>query len=438
MHRTAAIVAQGDEIVIGQTLDTNSKWIAARLLELGVVPIEHVSLPDDRAAIASAIGRLAARVDLIVCSGGLGPTSDDLTRVAVADATQDTLVLDEVAIAEIRAWFASKGRAMNVLNESQALRPSRAAMLPNAFGTAPGIHATLGACDVFCLPGPPRELMPMFDRLVVPKLRPDPERTVRVKVLHTIGLGESEIALRLRDWRDGDLMARDRMPLVGTTASNSVVSCRVRYEGPLPGPEAERLVARDVATIRSLIAEAIFGEGEETLPSVIVRMLAERRQTVTTIESCTGGLIATQLTDVAGASGVFRLGLVTYANVAKMEQAGAPPELFKDSAGSRAPGAVSAEVATAMAEGGRKRAGADFALAVTGVAGPSGGTPEKPVGTVFIALARASGITEVRKFAFTGDRAAIREWAARAALAMLYLDMVGRRAVKLLRQVELG
>lgn len=435
MHRTAAIISQGDEIVIGQTLDTNSKWIAAHLLDRGIVPVEHVSLPDDRAAIASTLTRLAGRVDLILCSGGLGPTADDLTRFALCDATNDTLVEDSDALAQITAWFASRGRAMNDLNKVQAQRPSRASFLPNDFGTAPGIRSRIGRCDVFCLPGPPRELFPMFDRLVAPLLEPDQARTVRVRVLHTIGLGESEIASRFRDAPGGDLMARDRSPLVGTTASNSVVSCRIRYEGPLSALDAGQQIARDEAAICALISEAIFGEDDDTLASVIVRTLGERSQTIATIESCTGGLVASQITDIAGASEVFRMGWVTYANETKMREVGVPESLFKDSASSKAPGAVSPEVALAMAQGGLKSASADYAIAITGIAGPSGGTPDKPVGTVFVALASRTQAPDVRRFAFTGDRGAIREWSARAALATVWLNLADRRGVRLLRQV---
>jgi nicotinamide-nucleotide amidase len=435
MHRTAAIISQGDEIVIGQTLDTNSKWISAQLLDRGIVPIEHVSLPDDRAAIAATLTRLASRVDLILCSGGLGPTADDLTRFALCDATNDTLVEDADALGQITAWFASRGRAMTDLNKVQAQRPSLAAFLRNDFGTAPGIRSRIADCDVFCLPGPPRELVPMFERLVVPLLQADPSRTVRVRVLHTIGLGESEIAARFGDAPGGDLMARDRSPLMGTTASNSVVSCRIRYEGSLPSPEADKLIARDEASIRALISEAIFGEDDDTLASVIVRTLRERSQTVATVESCTGGLVASQITEIPGASEVFRTGWITYANETKSREVGVPDSLFQDSINSPAPGAVSPEVALAMAQGGLKEAGADYALAITGIAGPGGGTAEKPVGTVFVALASTSLLPDVRRFAFTGDRSAIREWSARAALAMLWLNLSGRRGVRLLRQV---
>lgn len=438
MHRTAAIISQGDEIVIGQTLDTNSKWIAARLLELGIVSVEHVSLPDDRNAIAGAFRRFASQVDLIICSGGLGPTADDLTRFALADAMNDSLVDDADALRQIAEWFAARGRAMNELNKVQAQRPTRAAMLPNDFGTAPGIWAKVGNADVVCLPGPPRELVPMFEQLVQPRLKADTTRTVRVRVLHTIGLGESDIALRFRGASGGDLMARDRSPLVGTTASNGVVSCRVRYEGTLPPEEAEKLLDRDEAIIRSLIGEAIFGSGNDTLASVIVRTLKERNRTVATVESCTGGMAAALLTDVPGASDVFRSGWVTYANDVKTREVGVSAELFNSENGkghSKAPGAVSPEVALAMAQGGMREAGADYAIAVTGIAGPGGSSSEKPVGTVFIACVTRQGEPDVRRFAFTGDRGAIREWSARAALAVLWLTLSGRRDVRLLRQV---
>ncbi|MFO0861655.1 MAG: CinA family nicotinamide mononucleotide deamidase-related protein [Phycisphaerales bacterium] len=438
MHRIAAIISQGDEIVIGQTLDTNSRWIAARLLAAGISPVEHVSLPDDRIAIATTLARLSGKVDLILCSGGLGPTADDLTRFALADVLEDTLVEDAESLHQIEAWFAARGRQMVDLNKVQAMRPTTATMLPNLHGTAPGIRARLGRCDIFCLPGPPRELAPMFESLVLPHLEPDRTRTVRVRVLHTIGLGESEIAGRFRAAPGGDLMDRNRSPLVGTTASNSIVSCRIRYEGPLSSSEADSLVARDEATIRSLIGEAIFGEDEDTLASVIVNTLKARRQSVATVESCTGGLIASQLTDIAGASEVFRSGWVTYANETKVREVGVPETLFKDSPGSHAPGAVSAQVAHEMALGGARQADADFAIAVTGIAGPGGGSAEKPVGTVYVAIAGRGCDPDVRRFAFTGDRVAIREWSARAGLAMLWLTLSNRRSVKLLRQVEVA
>lgn len=421
--------------MIGQTLDTNGRWIANRLMDRGIVPIEHLTLPDDREAIAAAFSRLATRVDVIVCSGGLGPTADDLTRFALADATGDELVQDAEALAQIQAWFSSRGRPMNVLNRVQAMRPSRATFFDNEFGTAPGIHARLGNCDVFCLPGPPGELGPMFERCVVPLLRPDLARTVRVRVLHTIGLGESEVALRLERSARGDLMARGRMPLVGTTASKSVVSCRIRYEGPLGGSEADELIARDEAEIRSILGKAVFGEEDDTLATVLVRALRRRSQTLATVESCTGGMLASQITDVPGASDVYRSGWITYSDSTKMREVGVSPKLFKNGMNPGAPGAVSAEVATAMAEGGLREADADYALAITGIAGPTGGSADKPVGTVYIALCGKAVAPDVRRFGFLGDRSAIREWAARAALAILWLNVSEQREIKLLRQV---
>jgi nicotinamide-nucleotide amidase len=352
----------------------------------------------------------------------------------------DVLVEDAEALEQITAWFAARGRPMNELNKVQAQRPSRGTMISNEFGTAPGIVARIAGAgggdgaDVFCLPGPPRELTPMFERSVRPLLRPDPSRTVAVRVLHTIGMGESDIAQRFRGAPGGDLMARGRVPLVGTTASNGVVSCRIRYEGPLAADGARELLDRDERAIRSMIGEAVFGVGDDTLASVILRTLREHAQTLTTVESCTGGMVCAMITDVPGASDVYKRGWVTYSNEAKIAEVGVGAELFRSEANPGAPGAVSPEVALAMARGGLREAGADYAVSVTGIAGPGGGSKEKPVGTVFIALACREGAPDVRRFAFVGDRGAIREWSARAALAMVWLSLSGRRSVRLLRE----
>lgn len=435
-HRTAAIISQGDELTLGQTLDTNSQWLAQQLLERGIVPREHVTLPDDRAAIAGAFRRLAGEVDVIICSGGLGPTADDLTRHALADAAGDELVEDGVALEQIKAWFRGRGREMPPLNNVQALRPSRGSSIENKHGTAPGLLATLRvgerACDVFCLPGPPRELFPMWAASVVPALRPSV--TVRTLALHTIGLGESDVATAL-----GALMQRDSVPLVGTTASGGIVSVRIRYEGDADGATADAIIARTRATVRERVGRFVFAEGPGPvgykLAEAVIDALRTRGERVSVVESCTGGMLGSMLADVPGASDVFVGGWITYSNEMKQRQVGVAEGLFKSSENAAAPGAVSAEVAMAMARGGWERAGVHHALAITGVAGPGGGTPEKPVGTVWVGLASQDGFAEARRFNMAGDRGAVREWGARAALAMLW-HRLHRSEVKMLREVE--
>lgn len=437
-HRTAAIISQGDEIVIGQTLDTNGKWLAERLMEHGVLPVEHVSLPDDARAIRDALTRLAARVDLILCTGGLGPTADDLTRQALADALSEPLVEDPDALAQIEAWFKGRGRDMPPINGVQALRPRSAASLRNDHGTAPGLAATLGRADVFCMPGPPRELFPMFAAFVAPALRPPADAVVRSWTIHTIGLGESDVATRLGQGPGGtDLMSRDRPVLVGTTASGGVVSVRIRTSAA-SAPLADAAVAATVAQVRALLAEHAFADGpgaaghpHEALPAAVLASLRTSSRTLAVVESCTAGLLGSMLGDIAGASDVFLGGAITYANAAKTALAGVPEAVFT------AHGAVSRPCAEAMARGGLERLAATDCLAITGIAGPGGGTPDKPVGTVWIALARRAGpevLMDARRFNMASDRRSVREWAARSALAMLWLHERGTPAARLLRQ----
>lgn len=416
-HATAAVLSVGDELTLGQTLDTNSRWISTRLSELGVAVLEHATVPDDGPAQRGAIERLAARVDLLVCSGGLGPTSDDLTRQALASAMGETLVVDEAALGQIRAWFAGRGAMMPEANAVQALRPASGRSLPNDRGTAPGIAARVGACDVVCLPGPPRELHPMFEREVPAMLRPAPGRVIRTRTLPTFGMGESAVAAAL-----GPLMDRARATLVGTTASEGIVTCRLRYEGPGTPELAEGLLDETEREVRALLGPAVLrtGGGSESLVEVVAALLTQHKATVCTVESCTGGLLGAALTGVAGSSGFFAGGLLTYSNALKASLAGVDPAVIERE------GAVSGAVALAMARGGLGRTGAGHALAITGIAGPGGGSEAKPVGTVWIAhLEGASGRVDLRRFRFGGDRGAVRAAACRSALGMLRLRLLG-------------
>lgn len=418
--RHAAILALGDELVLGQTTDTNSAWVAARLTERGVRVREHLTLPDDFDAITAALGRLIGTVDLIVTTGGLGPTADDLTRDVLAEVAGEDLVVDQTALEQIRAYFAGRGREMPPRNEVQAQRPRSARCLPNEHGTAPGLvthiggKESAGGSDVLCLPGPPHELAPIFEREIGSVLRPDPGRTVAVRVIPTFGLGESSLADRL-----GELMSRDRNPLVGTTASQGVVTCRVRYEGP--PQDAERALDETERAIRDRVGVAALrtGAGPEPLGAAVGELLRERGQTLGTVESCTGGLLGAMITFLPGSSDHYAGGAVTYADALKSGVVGVPDGLLREH------GAVSAEVAQAMAGGGLGVTGADHALAITGIAGPAGGSPDKPVGTVWIALAsRGEARPDARRFLFAGGREGVRVWAARSALGMLRLRLL--------------
>lgn len=429
-HRSAAVLSIGDELTLGQTLDTNSRWIATRLVQLGVHVREHATVSDDQGRIASAMRRLAASGDLLICTGGLGPTADDLTRPALAESLDETLIEDGAALDAIRAWFAGRG-GMPESNRVQALRPPSARALENTNGTAPGLAARIGGTDVYCLPGPPHEMRPMFERFVTPGIRPEPGRITRSRLILTFGLGESRVAERL-----GELMDRTRgeagVVLVGTTASLGVVTCRLRVSAPTPA-EAATALDQTESEINRRLGDAVFDRrdphaGDETetadaLPRTIVRLLRERGERLAVVESCTGGLLGAEITSIPGSSAVFVGGWMTYSNGWKTAMVGVPPAVLESD------GAVSEACAKAMAQGGLERArtagGADHTLAITGIAGPEGGSPDKPVGTVWIARASKGGSIEARRFRFKGDRNAVRAWAARSALGMLRLHLAG-------------
>ena len=458
-HATAAILSIGDELVLGQTLNSNSKWLAARLAELGIATREHVTVPDDLESHVAAIRRLATSVDIVISSGGLGPTLDDLTREAMAKVCGEPLIEDADSLAQIQAYFRVAGRTMADNNRIQALRPKSATALRNSSGTAPGIFATIHATmnadassasvprlvEVACLPGPPSELMPMFDAEVVPQLRLPTDRRVLTRAVPCFGVGESDLAARL-----GPLMQRDHEPLVGTTASGGVVTCRIRYEGALSLDEATKRMDATEREVRDRAGPFALGEADSTLPRAAIAALKASRRTLGVVESCTGGLLSASMTDVPGSSAVFVGGLITYANQLKVALAHVDPVLVSDAG----PGAVSQQVARAMALGGLDRLNCDDCLAITGIAGPDGATPardadmnhaarpEKKVGLVYIALARRhpetqSTTVEVRKFQMRDDRAAIRDWSAKVALMMLLLSHRAQQGVTLLREVPL-
>jgi len=425
-HDCAALLSTGDEVVLGQIADTNARFLAQQLVERGVMPTEHAAVPDDLDALTDAIERLATRVPLIIMTGGLGPTDGDLTRPALARVLGCTLVEDPAARMGLETWLARRNRAVNERQLRQAQRPSApgSACLPNAFGTAPGLHVVIQRAgrtiDLFALPGPPGELRAVFAAQVLPLLRPPPVgHTVRTRLLHVIGIGEADAVTKL-----GDLTKRTAMPLAGITASGAVLTIRIRYQGSLSVAEADSAIDEREATVRAALSDMVFATGNATLPSTVLDLLKSQARTLATVESCTGGLIGEHLTAIPGSSAAYAGGWVTYSNAMKQSQVAVSTDLLAQH------GAVSAQVATAMARGGLAAAQSHHALAVTGIAGPDGGSAAKPVGTVYIAHAFKSPVGEitcdVRHFLFTGERDEIRLRAARMALAMLYFNLVGR------------
>lgn len=421
-HRTAVIVATGDELILGQRQDTNSPALARELLALGVKTVTFETVGDDRVRLFDVLSRRARECDLILITGGLGPTDDDLTREALGDVLGERdLIRDPDAERWIDAWFAARGRTVTPGARRMALRPRSARALNNTVGSAPGLAAVVGRADVICLPGPPAEMRDVFDRHVRPMIRPDAGETIATRILPTIGLGESEVARRL-----GDLMARDRNPLIGTTASNAIVTCRIRFEGP--ASEADASLDHAERAVRAALGPCILGVGERPIAAFIIDLLREKRETIAVAESCTGGLLGGAISGIPGASDVFSGGWITYTNEMKMRQLRVPDELLATH------GAVSGPCARAMADGARRASDASYAVSITGIAGPDGGTARKPVGEVWVAVATPDGQTHARRFLFTGDRQAIREWSVNSALAAVRLAVIGNDMI-LLREV---
>ncbi len=416
---TAAVLSIGDELIAGDSIDTNAAWLSERLLDLGIRVLERRTAPDDERRIARAITDLADEADVVISTGGLGPTPDDLTRAALARAMGERLLRDEGAAEQIERWFREQGRELREMNLIQANRPESAESLENHRGTAPGLAGAVNGVMTFCLPGPPREMRPMFESIVAPRIASGSEGWTSL-ALHTFALGESDVARRL-----GELLDRTDGPLVGTTASEGVVTVRLRAPASQRG-ELQRIERR----AREILGSAIFGEGQQTLAGAVVDELRRREQTLVVVESCTGGGLGAAVTEAPGASDVFLGGWLTYSNRFKRELVGV------DESALSTHGAVSPEVAIAMAQGGLARSGADHALAITGVAGPGGGSREKPVGTVWIARAHAGGETEARRFRFPGDRHNVRARSAMAALGMLRLAAIGESGRSLLWERE--
>ncbi len=418
MTARAAILSIGDELFDAPGADGNGPWLAEELRSRAVDTVERRIVGDDREPIAGAVREMSARADLLITTGGLGPTPDDLTRFALGDVLcpGESLVADPRAKAHLEARFRRAGRTMPRSNLLQALRPPAMEFLDNPLGTAMGLAGRAGPCQVFALPGPPHEMRAMFRDQVVPRLPPPPpEGRVAISgCVHAFGLGESAAAEML-----GGILERGREPLVGITLSRGIVTARIRATGP-PAEARGRLDAA-AWRILELWAPWSYGRDGATLASAAGALLAASGSTVATAESCTGGLLGGAIVDVPGSSTWYAGGWVTYSDDLKRSCLGVRAELLA------AHGAVSAPAAAAMAGGALDRGGSGWALAITGIAGPEGGTEAKPVGTVFIALARrGAGPVPVRRFRFPGDRRAVREISASAALQILRLGLLGR------------
>jgi nicotinamide-nucleotide amidase len=410
---TAEILSQGDEVLTGQVVDTNAAWLSERLTALGVDVVRHTAVGDRLGDIVPAVRTACERADLVLSTGGLGPTDDDLTAQAVASVFDVELVLDPIALAHIQALYVRHDRRMPAVNRKQALLPAGSVRLDNDMGTAPGFALTTDRGLAAFLPGVPREMRHLFDARVLPLLGERFDLVAgRLVTLRTTGAGESDLQERIGHFQSPDaiLSFRTRLP------ENHV---KLRFA---PGVPDDRItaVARDLA--RRIGSPVFCIEGLDDiagdLHAVVVHTLLRHDATVATAESCTGGRVAALLTAVPGSSGAFLEGVVTYSNAAKTRQLGVDPGLLAEH------GAVSEPVARAMAEGVRDRAGATFGLSTTGIAGPGGGSEAKPVGTVHIALATPE-TTHHRRLRLGGDRERIQRLSAAAVLDLLRRHLQG-------------
>ncbi len=422
------LINTGSELLLGRVLNTHQQWLCRRLADLGHIVARQIAVPDTSRDIQQAVREALTRADLVIVTGGLGPTSDDITRDLIAQLLGKKLVRDENVFTQIKNYFAARNRPMPANNDVQAMVPEGATVLPNPNGTAPGLAIQILATAKFqfenpeskirnpqwlvMLPGPPRELRPMFDDAVVPILRREfpLEAPFVCRTLRTGGIGESAVQEKIQP----PLAALVATGLeVGYCARVGQVDVRLTARGA----DSEKMVCAGEAVVQQIFGANIYGFDDEEIEQVVVRLLTVKKKTLALAESCTGGGIANRVTNVPGASVVFLGGVVSYANDVKEKFLGVRAETLKQH------GAVSEAVAREMAEGAREKFGADFALAVTGIAGPAGGSVEKPVGTVFIALAGAFGTVVERKLNLY-EREAFKQLTAQQALELLRQRLV--------------
>lgn len=390
------IICVGTELLLGEILNTDAQFLARQLSEIGINVYHQTVVGDNYERLKNAVMTALKRCDTVITSGGLGPTPDDITKEVIAECMGEKLTLHEESMRLLTDYFARLNRTMTENNKKQAYLPENNCIaLKNNNGTAPGCIIEKNGKTVIMLPGPPKELEPMYLESVKPYLQKKSDKLLYSKVLQIVGIGESAVAQKLED-----MMKNMENPTVAPYAKDSGVRLRItaRCESEAEG---DALIVPVEKKIREILGDCVYGEGDEALPQVVARMLAERKMTVSAAESCTGGMFAQMLTDIAGVSEIFNESVVTYANSAKMKYLGVKSETLDKYS------AVSEQTAYEMAEGICKNTGADVGVGITGIAGPSGATEQKKVGLVYVGVCVRGNVT-VKKLNLNGNRNKIR------------------------------
>ncbi|MEG1525047.1 MAG: competence/damage-inducible protein A [Clostridia bacterium] len=395
MGLIAEIVSVGTELLMGQVVNTDAQHIAQQLAPLGFQVFYHITVGDNVKRLTSAVHTAIERSDVVLFTGGLGPTDDDLTKETVAAALGLTCEPITEEIERLIRYFKDKGRAMAPNNFKQACFPKNALILPNPNGTAPGCIMHAGDKTAVLLPGPPRELFPMFDNHVMPYLERMSDTTLYSKEMRIFGMGESDVTYKIRD-----IIEHQTNPTVAPYVKTCEVTLRVTAHCK-DEADGDRIVSPVIQQICTRLGDVVYSTCGESLPVLCASLLTRQKLTVAVAESCTGGLLTSGFVDIPGSSAFLLEGCVTYSNEAKIRRLGVSEETLAQY------GAVSEQCAREMADGIRKSTGANIGLSTTGIAGPDGGTPEKPVGTVYVALSTTNG-TDVRKLTLFGDRERIR------------------------------
>lgn len=405
------IVAVGTELLLGNIVNTNAQYLSQKLADLGIDVYYQLTVGDNLERLSETIKTSLERSELVVTSGGLGPTVDDITKEGVAKALGLKLLPHEESIRKIEGMFKAMNWPMTENNIRQGYIPEGASVLENDNGTAPGVLIEKDGKTVIMLPGPPRELYPMFESKVLPYLRNKANYTIKSKMLRVIGVGESDAEDMLKE-----IFEAQSNPTIAPYAKDGEVHLRITAKTESI-EEADKLIDEMEQRVRAILGDNIYGHDDETLEEVVLKLLQKRKMTLSVAESCTGGLIASRLTNVPGASASFMYGITSYSNESKIKLLGVKEETIRDY------GAVSSQTAEEMAAGIKSRLNTDIGISITGIAGPDGGSKDKPVGLCYIGMAIGSTVKS-HKFMFNGNRSRIKLNSSNKALDLLRRELI--------------